>query len=120
MIDLEPMWLALAKYQAFADADGHGESWREMCEERTEGHAFAAGALAKVVACWPPAWAALAVEAAMCEMEATTDAADPAFAWFAGLCVKAADAAAGDADYAIDRAIKLIEAAIKERENVPP
>jgi len=35
MIDLEPMWLALAKYQPYADADGHGESWRKMCEERT-------------------------------------------------------------------------------------
>jgi len=36
MIDLEPMWLALARYQPHADLDGHGESWRKMCNERTE------------------------------------------------------------------------------------
>jgi hypothetical protein len=30
------MWRELAEYQPFAERDGHGESWRRMCEERTE------------------------------------------------------------------------------------
>jgi hypothetical protein len=32
---LAEMWAALAEYQPQADKDGHGESWRTMCEERT-------------------------------------------------------------------------------------
>jgi hypothetical protein len=46
-IDLEPMWLALAEYQFYADADGHGESWRRMCEQRTQKAIKAAQAQAK-------------------------------------------------------------------------
>ena len=42
MTDLEPMWAALAKYQPYADADGHGNSWRKMCSERTSDAADAA------------------------------------------------------------------------------
>ena len=34
MIDLEPMWLALARYQPYAEANGHGESWWEMLKKR--------------------------------------------------------------------------------------
>lgn len=33
---LAEMWAALESYQPMADRDGHGESWRIMCEERTE------------------------------------------------------------------------------------
>ena len=33
---LAEMWWKLSKYQEQADRDGHGESWRRMCEERTE------------------------------------------------------------------------------------
>jgi chorismate mutase len=33
---LAEMWRELAEYQPQADRDGHGESWRIMCEERTE------------------------------------------------------------------------------------
>jgi hypothetical protein len=33
---LAEMWRELAEYQPFADRDGHGESWRRMCAERTE------------------------------------------------------------------------------------
>ena len=36
------MWRELAEYQPQADRDGHGESWRRMCEERTDGAARAA------------------------------------------------------------------------------
>jgi hypothetical protein len=32
---LAEMWRELAEYQPQADADGHGESWRRMCNERT-------------------------------------------------------------------------------------
>jgi hypothetical protein len=46
MTDLTKMWEALAKYQPYADADGHGESWRVMCSERTEAAAAAAAARA--------------------------------------------------------------------------
>ena len=35
MIDLEPMWLALAKYQPYAYAEKHGQTWREMCQRKT-------------------------------------------------------------------------------------
>ena len=42
MIDLEPMWLALAKYQPYADAGGHGDTWRKMCKQRTKRAAKAA------------------------------------------------------------------------------
>lgn len=33
--DLNAMWAALARYQPYADQDGHGDSWRRMCSERT-------------------------------------------------------------------------------------
>ena len=36
MDDLTQMWDALARYQPYADKDGHGESWRRMCEQRTK------------------------------------------------------------------------------------
>jgi hypothetical protein len=36
MTDLTAMWDALAQYQPYADADGHGETWRVMCEQRTK------------------------------------------------------------------------------------
>jgi hypothetical protein len=32
---LAEMWAALVEYQEQADRDGHGESWRNMCELRT-------------------------------------------------------------------------------------
>jgi hypothetical protein len=32
---LAEMWRELAEYQPMADANGHGESWRFMCRERT-------------------------------------------------------------------------------------
>ena len=34
---LNKMWMELAKYQPIADRNGHGESWRKMCQERTQG-----------------------------------------------------------------------------------
>jgi hypothetical protein len=52
------MWETLAKYQPYADADGHGETWRVMCEERTEEATWAARAAA-TAAC-DAAWAARA------------------------------------------------------------
>jgi hypothetical protein len=39
---LAEMWRELSEYQKQADRDGHGESWRRMCEERTDGAAHAA------------------------------------------------------------------------------
>ena len=33
---LAEMWRELSEYQEQADRDGHGESWRRMCSERTE------------------------------------------------------------------------------------
>jgi hypothetical protein len=32
---LAEMWRELSEYQPFANRDGHGESWRTMCELRT-------------------------------------------------------------------------------------
>ena len=39
---LAEMWAALESYQAQADRHGHGDTWRAMCEERTEEAAWAA------------------------------------------------------------------------------
>jgi hypothetical protein len=39
---LAEMWRELESYQPFADRDGHGESWRTMCWERTQKAANAA------------------------------------------------------------------------------
>jgi hypothetical protein len=36
MSDLDEMWQELARYQPYADRRGLGDSWRRMCEERTE------------------------------------------------------------------------------------
>jgi hypothetical protein len=96
MTDLNAMWEALEKYQQFADADGHGESWRVMCEKQTEKAAWVARARAYAVACSVVAWSV--VDAA--------DAADSA-AW------AVADAAA--AAYWSARAIEQVEQAIKQR-----
>jgi hypothetical protein len=96
MTDLNKMWTALEKYQPFADQDGHGESWRVMCSERTIDAAAAAWAEAGANAEW--AVAAYAASAAY------------AAAW-------AAETAEGAAwAYWSDRAIKRIENAIKERQ----
>lgn len=43
---LAEMWRELSEYQPQADRDGHGESWRRMCEERTRERAFTAYAYA--------------------------------------------------------------------------
>jgi hypothetical protein len=59
---LAEMWRELAEYQPLADRDGHSESWRRMCSERTEaaaGYAAAAARAAAVGAAWDAAtWAA--------------------------------------------------------------
>ena len=68
MTDLNPMWDALARYQPYADADGHGDSWRVMCEERTEAAAWAAAweaaAWEAATAAWAAAayWSGIAIE----------------------------------------------------------
>ena len=65
---LAEMWRELSEYQPQADADGHGESWRRMCEERTLETARAAGAEAHEAARMPgrkrAAWALEAAYAA--------------------------------------------------------
>ena len=38
----QEMWATFEAYQPTADADGHGESWRVMCKERTRDAALAA------------------------------------------------------------------------------
>jgi hypothetical protein len=47
---LTEMWAALESYQPQADADGHGDSWRTMCRERTEGASWAAADAAAAAA----------------------------------------------------------------------
>jgi len=53
---LAEMWRELAEYQPQADRDGHGESWRRMCEEHTGGSALAASRAATASVAW--AWEA--------------------------------------------------------------
>jgi hypothetical protein len=66
------MWAALAEHQEQADKDGHGESWRKMCEQRTVYSTYEARTAAchaaqnteetaaegKWAAAWAMAWAA--------------------------------------------------------------
>jgi cob(I)alamin adenosyltransferase len=47
---LAEMWAALEEYQPQADSDGHGESWKRMCEERTSCAADTARTVARRVA----------------------------------------------------------------------
>ena len=42
MSDPNEMWAALEAYQPYADAAGHGKSWKRMTTERTEAAADAA------------------------------------------------------------------------------
>jgi hypothetical protein len=60
---LAEMWAALAAYQSRADANGHGESWAQMCSERNAGAAFAANYAATGTAAYAAAWAAAAASA---------------------------------------------------------
>jgi hypothetical protein len=58
---LAEMWCALAEHQPFADRDGHGDTWRAMCSERTEDAAWAAARAvrnARRSAAWQAAQAA--------------------------------------------------------------
>lgn len=96
MNDLTQMWDALARYQTYADKDGHGETWRAMCEQRTE-----AAAKTATVTAWETwkGWADV-TEAAAC----------------AACSANAAKAElAKDALYWSGRVIERIEQAIKER-----
>jgi hypothetical protein len=129
MTDLNAMWTALAAYQTYADQDGHGESWRKMCEERTREAAWvaeqaawdareAAAAHLAAYAAWEAARAAsraasAAARAARAAYAAAARAASRA-AWEAAMSEAAARAAAEPA-YWSELAISRIERAIKER-----
>jgi hypothetical protein len=110
------MWEALSRYQPYADQDGHGESWRKMCSERTKdaaGTAWASAAKAAreaEAAAWA-AWTARAARAA--RAEAVAEAA----AWAAEAAATVSSAA--DVAYWSALAIKHINQAIKERELAP-
>jgi hypothetical protein len=93
--DLNKMWAELARYQPYANKDGHGESWRTMCSERTREATWAARAAA--MAAWDAAWAARAA------------------AWAASAYAASAGAGANAPVYWSALAIERIEAAIKER-----
>ena len=41
-MNLEEMWQRLAQHQPYADQRGYGPAWAAMCEQRTEGAAWAA------------------------------------------------------------------------------
>jgi len=82
---LAEMWSALEEYQPQANADGHGESWRVMCSERTEEAARAA-----VAAAWAASRAAL--RAALASASLSLSWASAAWA-SAAAAAKAAEAA---------------------------
>ncbi len=97
---LAEMWRELAEYQPQAERDGHGESWRKMCEERTKESARDAADAAFAVAV--PAKDKLAHVAAL---EAGFSARNAAWAEMAqSKSVKAAAEEATDAISAIRRA----------------
>jgi len=69
---LAEMWRELSEYQPQADADGHGKSWRTMCEERTQEAACAAAEQAYATEAHgeAAAWAAVDAAAAWGELAA--------------------------------------------------
>lgn len=54
---LAEMWRELAEYQPQADRDGHGESWKRMCSERTGAAAEEAANCVREWSAWDAAWA---------------------------------------------------------------
>jgi hypothetical protein len=46
---VEQMWTELQSHQQFADRDGHGDTWRTMCEMRTAQAADAAADAARAL-----------------------------------------------------------------------
>jgi hypothetical protein len=64
------MWRELAEYQPRADRDGHGESWRRMCEERTQAAACNAAHAAREFS-REAAWAASYAVREAAQMSAT-------------------------------------------------
>lgn len=68
------MWRELAEYQPQADRDGHGESWRIMCEERTAHAADGAASAADARAAYAVARATRATRAAWAAQAAVAEA----------------------------------------------
>ena len=93
--DFDKMWLELGKYQRFADSDGHGGSWRQMCDLRTQESALHASLEASKSWLWISR-----KEPKLIAMAAATWAA----AYASGLS---------------EKAIQLIKQAIKEQGDVP-
>jgi hypothetical protein len=71
---LAEMWAALAEYQPQADRDGHGESWRAMCSERTPGVAMDASLAATQDAAKAGAWAAAHAQEAIAAIRRAKEA----------------------------------------------
>jgi len=71
---LAEMWRELAEYQPQADADGHGESWRRMCEARTPGVAMDASLAATQDAAKAGAWAAAHAQEAIAAIRRAKEA----------------------------------------------
>jgi hypothetical protein len=90
MNKLDEMWAALIAYFPQATANGHGESWAKMCNEKTAAATYAAADAAATYA---------AADAAAADAAAATYAAD----WAATYAAAANAAAAADwAQKAID------------------
>ena len=73
---LAEMWRELEAYQPMADRDGHGESWRRMCRERTALAAGAAAHDALSTHAWAAIWAAQAAGSAADVVVRTSRAID--------------------------------------------
>lgn len=72
---LAEMWAALAEYQPMADRNGHGKSWKRMCEERTEAAASSAGSASRPAG---EAWEAASWAASAASWTAMNEAGDAA------------------------------------------
>ena len=61
---LTEMWIALERYQPYADKDGHGDTWKRMTTERTAEAAWAArgGTSVALGAVWAAGASLLSVE----------------------------------------------------------
>jgi len=114
MIDLEPMWLALAKWQPYADVFNYGKSWQKMCVRRTALAAYDASNQAEDWSCIEAGQAArFASEAQAAEVRARAAALE-----FARATVLA--------EKSIEKILKAFETSSEEYEkmraeqNVPP
>ena len=91
MTTLDEMWTRLVQHQPYADANGYGLAWAEMCEQRTAKAAGAAGDAAWADAAWDAEWVVGDAAWAAWNARAATWGADAAVRATAIRCIERAE-----------------------------